>query len=705
MKRYSFTLVLFFVTPLLFGCNRKAKYTITFNGNGGACESSNTMNVDGGTKFKDIAPIASKIGADFAGWTLDQEGNNPISKEYVIDKSITLYAQYSNINCTLKFETNSGQLIGPSTITCKYGDTFSSLNIPTILGHQKTYYQWTLNNGTYGINPEYRIEGDTTFTAKFSDNSLELEPVIDSTLLPYGSTSLNYHSYKSDANITVTSNNVSLVPAIDKEHSSIKLDVQPNLLSKQSNIVITVSDGIKTIDCPSININMPSNLRETGEAFDNALTKHLTEFKMPISGCTSVSSLGDFISDNLETRGVIDSLRGNWPTSDGKILYISDVIYNQKMALTMEDICNKPKYYYQNVKNFAYELRHSRLSKKKPYYLPIDYVNKLITVHNSEGLFFALEHGYRPIFDLNEVSQNEITKNAYLVYMKAREACVDALGNETTGPLMQIRQLYEWMISNTHYDYWVVSNECPIKYWSESSSYFPEGVFLNKGIAVCDGFAKSLSILTGIYRLPVIRAAGFTNDSGHAWNYYLNQTDKTWYLLCPTWGHTDINNTDVLSYKFSLSSYQSFLANNDYFYSYTYQTRYNYYISKGRSHSESDALAKSEAKRNQFVETLFLDFKRSSSYLYKNDEIYTDDKFSGNYNYKLDSNNAANELINAIKSLSFQSDFMIDLSINSDKKVINYLFTELLKDSTYQNVIEYNDFTGAHRTFIINVKK
>ena len=68
--------------------------TITFDGNGGESAISQTAVVYGGTLGE--LPTAYRAGYTFAGWTMDREGNQPVTEAYSISGNTTLYAQWIN---------------------------------------------------------------------------------------------------------------------------------------------------------------------------------------------------------------------------------------------------------------------------------------------------------------------------------------------------------------------------------------------------------------------------------------------------------------------------------------------------------------------------------------------------------------------------------------------------------------------------------
>lgn len=158
----------------------------------------------------------------------------------------------------------------------------------------------------------------------------------------------------------------------------------------------------------------------------------------------------------------------------------------------------------------------------------------------------------------------------------ARQICIDQVSPEEDN-FYKFRQLYDYLNSTTYYDHHVVTLK---DNWWTHMAYFLEGVFLDDGKAVCDGFSKAYALFCGIEGLPCFRSYGFYEDKedgwqGHAWNYV--QLDNRWYLVCPTWSKMDLNKNstnEVIRYvtnefyghkNISIINYESFLTSKNYF--------------------------------------------------------------------------------------------------------------------------------------------
>ena len=146
-------------------------------------------------------------------------------------------------------------------------------------------------------------------------------------------------------------------------------------------------------------------------------------------------------------------------------------------------------------------------------------------VYNSEELWWAVEHGYKPTFPLENSVAEEI-------YEKAR-AVLREIICEGMSEFDKALAIYEYIIRAVDYDYDSVNDETiPTR---NNTCYYLEGVF-NYGRAVCDGKSKAFVLLCGIEGISAVRefGYGYETETGHAWNYV--RIDGVWYLVDTTTG-------------------------------------------------------------------------------------------------------------------------------------------------------------------------
>ena len=218
------------------------------------------------------------------------------------------------------------------------------------------------------------------------------------------------------------------------------------------------------------------------------------------------------------------------------------------------------KYSYENMPS-ANRMVRSRLAEKYGILRDDDYdgfaINsreETIDVYNSEELWWAVEHGYRPTFPM------EGTK-AELFYERAKMILRDIITEDMT-EYERVLAIYEYLIEAVAYDYDAVDNTKSGVEEKKNTCYYLEGVF-EVGRAVCDGKAKAFVLLCGIEGIDCVRAFGEYDETvGHAWNYV--ELDDVWYLVDTTGGDAfygdDLETAEFAGGQFETVSYEYFLA-------------------------------------------------------------------------------------------------------------------------------------------------
>lgn len=147
-------------------------------------------------------------------------------------------------------------------------------------------------------------------------------------------------------------------------------------------------------------------------------------------------------------------------------------------------------------------------------------------VYNSEELWWAIEHGYRPVFAIEN-------SDAERIYNKAKDVLRNIISNDMND-FEKTLAIYEYLIGSVTYDHDTYADVDAIPS-IENACYYLEGVF-DYGKAVCDGKSKALVLLCGIEGIKSVREFGYNDvDSvGHAWNYV--NIDDVWYCVDTTAG-------------------------------------------------------------------------------------------------------------------------------------------------------------------------
>lgn len=415
----------------------------------------------------------------------------------------------------------------------------------------------------------WRIAIFSLLTPFFFSSCNNNQPIIpplngDISLLTYDTMTVNYqlpaiNNYQENL-LEITSSDPSLFTIKDGTSFTNKVIIESNLENKVGNANINFAyDGEMLEYSIDVAVNYPQNMDEAVKAFSLACIKlpANTQFNILLNFYNPLA-LGDFDA-SLEIygwRGIV-KYYGYRPGTARELKFEVDTSASYGTTKS-----NMPVNYQTNIKSFNYYSRSnlSETTVNDSFY--IDQVEKSLDVKNSEELFWSVEHGYRP----NLPNDNS---NLSIIYGAARDICSTI--NPSWTNLTKYRELFDYLEDMTHYDYG--SNLESLG--SASMSYYLEGVFLDNGIAVCDGFSKAYALLCGILGLPCFRSYGFPKgeNTGHAWNYV--QLNGNWYLVCPTWAKIGFNLNDkddqikamaeLYGKNISVINYDSFLASKNYF--------------------------------------------------------------------------------------------------------------------------------------------
>ena len=176
------------------------------------------------------------------------------------------------------------------------------------------------------------------------------------------------------------------------------------------------------------------------------------------------------------------------------------------------------------------------------------------SVYNSEELWWAIEHGYRPVFAIEN-------SDAERIYNKAKDVLRNIISNDMND-FEKTLAIYEHLIGSVTYDHDTYADVDAIPS-AENACYYLEGVF-DYGKAVCDGKSKALVLLCGIEGIESVREFGYNEVEGvgHAWNYV--NIDDVWYCVDTTAGDPLMSAsdgvTDFFGRRVEIIDYSAFLA-------------------------------------------------------------------------------------------------------------------------------------------------
>ena len=221
-------------------------------------------------------------------------------------------------------------------------------------------------------------------------------------------------------------------------------------------------------------------------------------------------------------------------------------------------IISPTKYVKENPNVYPYyknnlEINNSRWTKRDASYnnFASDRRERLIEVKTSEQLYWAIENGFTPTFPAGATEEN---CTALRLYNKAKDVLREVVYDGMT-EYEKVRSIFDWICVNAVYDYAETGKDADIynkvpKLVSlnnniKSKCYFLEGV-LEEGLAVCDGYSKTFSLLCNMENIDCYRVVGTANGGGHAWNKV--KVDGEWYMCDITW-------TEELSYDSTAKIY------------------------------------------------------------------------------------------------------------------------------------------------------
>ncbi|MEG2450817.1 MAG: leucine-rich repeat protein, partial [Clostridia bacterium] len=180
----------------------------------------------------------------------------------------------------------------------------------------------------------------------------------------------------------------------------------------------------------------------------------------------------------------------------------------------------------------------------------INKVANTIDVTTSDQLYYALEHGYRPLPVAGSAAE--------LILSKAKEALRGVVDDDMKD-VDKIRAIFGWLIDHVEYDDVAVAET---KAGAEARNYrawYLEGVFID-GRAVCDAFAKAFTVLARIEGIPAVRVVG----NGHAWNkVYLDGNGDgsfEWYVLDSTYANTSVKTSSTETTEYEVANLENFLG-------------------------------------------------------------------------------------------------------------------------------------------------
>ena len=339
-----------------------------------------------------------------------------------------------------------------------------------------------------------------------------------------------------------------------------------------SGPVVSTADGYTFETFADDTVYPVADMTEASEIIDRAIMSHLVSVTLD---CSSISADFDPAVDfdhQCEFASHV-SLRCTYSADEPTLLTVG-IRYKTTAASVAST--PTPEHSYVDIPSANDILSRAKVpaDERRPEdfgSFPIDVGKReSLAVYNSEELWWAVEHGYRPTFAVEN-------STAERIYEKAR-AVLREIISTNMNDFEKALAIYEYLIANVTYDY-DTYNALDVTPTADNVCYYLEGVF-DYGRAVCDGKSKAFVLLCGIEGISAVREFGYslTGESGHAWNYA--RIDGVWYLVDTTNGDAAKKNPDSPIAEFygenvELINYKLFLAPiSAYIEKYEYSTRW-----------------------------------------------------------------------------------------------------------------------------------
>ncbi len=172
-----------------------------------------------------------------------------------------------------------------------------------------------------------------------------------------------------------------------------------------------------------------------------------------------------------------------------------------------------------------------------------------IVVSNSEQLFMVVQYGKKPVFTKNCVAKT--------IYDNAKTVLRKIIRNDMTD-LEKVVAIFDWVQSTNVYDYELLDYTSKegglVTDVGHYKDFYLEGILydLDNSLAVCDGIAKTFTLLCNMEGIDSIKINGTAGGGGHAWSKV--KLDGVWYFVDATWADTKYENVEYSTHWYFLES-------------------------------------------------------------------------------------------------------------------------------------------------------
>ncbi len=269
------------------------------------------------------------------------------------------------------------------------------------------------------------------------------------------------------------------------------------------------------------------------------LINHTSRYLKPTYDYGS-GDVGDYIRDVFTKKSTAantiqafgySSYAGGKTYSIGMRAQDVDALFTQKKIYSQKSGVDYPEIVYPNTVDPIIDKinRGSKRSSTFDNFKINSHINTM-TVDDSDQLYYAASHGYKPVCKTGSMSES--------VYNELKKILRDIVDDSMTDT-EKAYQMFNWILNETQYDHGAVSYCDGDGDWTQVRAWGIEGVVFDKK-AVCDAYSKTLCVMCAMEGIRCIQVSG----NAHAWNrVYLDpQNDGTyeWYIMDGTWGNAKV---------------------------------------------------------------------------------------------------------------------------------------------------------------------
>lgn len=311
-------------------------------------------------------------------------------------------------------------------------------------------------------------------------------------------------------------------------------------------------------------------------------------------------------------------------------------------------------------------------------------------VSTTEELYWAIENKVTPL----PVEGSRAER----IYNEAKETILSIVSDEMTD-FEKTLSIFDWICINTVYDHTTYDKSI---YPTQCACYYLEGVFDN-GVAVCDGFSKTFSLMCNMLGIDAIRVTGDADAGdgagGHAWNKVLLDKDTTdnipaqYYVVDITWTEIYSSSTnEILSHRYFLISDEDI---KDTHFEHAYRDKFKRYIASSKFEYFNYMTFNSGDSEYDYVIDNDGDAEALFDYMFKNSINNIEVLFDTNYMIKK---------YEAVKGTKYKPDEDVTMALTSDNSTV-YIYYQKLKSVFVDSYLTGTKFAEQYMLLISSISE